>query len=286
MKLLVIALLLHFSYGAVLQKRAGEISYIFGFGDSYTARCFNISGVQPSEFNPMGNPPNDRCTSSDGPNWIEYLTTTYNNSLILTYDFAVSGGAIPNSLVDQVMFQYEPVYSHSNHTWTGDNAIFMTWIGINDITILSSLYQNMSDFNVTLPPRFDQYFGLMENLYNTGARKFMFINMPPLDRTPMIQNHTASIIQNFAQGVSLFNDVLLPQYVGWFQGNHSNIQTTIYDAHSAFNTILDDAPAYGFANNSCFNSTDCFWWNNYHPEGAVHQRLAKQMIINLTPLGW
>lgn len=122
----------------------------------------------------------------------------------------------------------------------------------------------------------------------------------------MVQNYTAPIIQNFAQGVSLFNDVLLPQYVNWFQGNHSNvsmpsqiqveseselipcvqIQTTIYDAHLAFNTILDDAPAYGFTNNSCFNITDCFWQNNYHPEGAVHQRLAKQMVTNLTPLGW
>lgn len=192
-------------------------------GDSYTTRGFDTSGVQPSTFNPMGNPPDDRSTSSAGPNWIEYLTTTYNSSLIMTYDFAVSGGAIPNSLVDQVMFQYEPMYSHSNHTWTSENTIFMTWIGINDITILSSLYQNHSDFNTTLPPRFDQYFGLMENLYNTGARKFLFINMPPLDRTPMIMNHTDDIIAELKAGVALFNEVLLPTYVDWFQGNHSKV---------------------------------------------------------------
>jgi hypothetical protein len=175
----------------------------------------------------MGNRPDDRSTSSAGPNWIEYLTTTYNNSLIMTYDFAVSRGAIPNSLVDHVMFQYEPMYSHRNHIWTSDNTIFMSWIGINDITILSSLYQNPSGSNNTLPPRFDQYFGLMENLYNTGARKFLFINMPPLDRTPMIMNHTDDIIEEFSEGVTLFNEVLLPTYVDWFRRNYSNVSRLI-----------------------------------------------------------
>jgi phospholipase/lecithinase/hemolysin len=60
----------------------------------------------------------------------------------------------------------------------------------------------------------------------------------------------------------------------------------IYDAHSLFDTVLDNAPAYGFKNNNCLNSTDCFWWNNYHPETAFHQKLAHDMTTNLTELGW
>ena len=178
----------------------------------------------------MGNPPDDRSTSSDGPNWIEYLTTTYNNSLIFTYDFAASGADIPGSLVDQIMFQYEPMYSQDNHTWAGDNTIFMTWIGINDITEESSLYQNESSFSSTLPTRFDLYFDLMGNLYNTGARKFLFINMPPLNRTPMILNYTSDVVEDFAEGVHLFNHVLLPQYVDQFQGNHSDVSCSCYES--------------------------------------------------------
>lgn len=195
-------------------------------GDSYTAIAFNISGVQPNPSSPLGNPTDDHGTSAAGPIWVEYLTETYNTSLILTYDFAVSGGAIPNSLVDQIMFQYEPKYSLMyNSTWNSTNSIFMVWIGINDITLLSLLYSNDIDWNSTLTPRFEQYFGLMDNLYNTGARKFLLVNIPPLDRAPMIRNHTEEIVENFAQGVQVFNEVLLPAYMDRWRSNHTDVRT-------------------------------------------------------------
>ena len=95
--------------------------------------------------------------------------------------------------------------------------------GINDVTILLLLYSNDTNWNQTLLPRFNQYFQLMDNLYNTGARKFFLVNLPPLDRTPMIRNHTDDIMANFKDGVNVFINVLLPEYVTWFQGNHSDV---------------------------------------------------------------
>ena len=41
-------------------------------------------------------------------------------------------------------------------------------------------------FSECLPPRLDAYFALMDNLYITGARNFFFVNMPPLQRAPMV----------------------------------------------------------------------------------------------------
>ena len=122
------------------------------------------------------------------------------------------------------MFQYEPKYTE-NKFWNETDSIFMCWIGINDITILSLLYSNDTNWNQTLLPRFDKYFQLMGNLYNTGARKFFLVNMPPLDRTPMIMNHTDDIVANFKDGVDVFNNVLLPRYVSWFEGNHSDVSS-------------------------------------------------------------
>lgn len=67
------------------------------------------------------------------------------------------------------------------------------------------------------------YFDLMDNLYNTGARNFFFVNTPPLDRAPMITNHTQDIVDNFAQGVKLFNEVYLPEYVDSFTTSHAEV---------------------------------------------------------------
>jgi hypothetical protein len=60
----------------------------------------------------------------------------------------------------------------------------------------------------------------------------------------------------------------------------------IYDAHARFDLVLDNAPAYWFKNNTSMNGTGDFWWNNYHPETAFHQRLARDTTTNLTELGW
>jgi len=120
------------------------------------------------------------------------------------------------------MFQYEPKYTENKFRNETD-SIFMCWIGINDITLLSLLYSNDTNWNQTLLPRFNQYFQLMDNLYNTGARKFFLVKMPPLDRTPMIFNHTDEIIANFKDGVNVFNNVLLPRYVSRFEANHSDV---------------------------------------------------------------
>lgn len=56
--------------------------YLFAFGDSYTQTAFNISGSQPDACNPLGNPLVGQGTFSGGPNYIGWLTTTYNNRLI------------------------------------------------------------------------------------------------------------------------------------------------------------------------------------------------------------
>lgn len=68
-------------------------------GDSYTSIGFNERGYQPTRTNPLGNPEYPGWTSSNGPNWAEFLTVKYNKSELLTYDFAFGGATISSSLV-------------------------------------------------------------------------------------------------------------------------------------------------------------------------------------------
>lgn len=81
-------------------------------------------------------------TSSGGINWVGYLTTVFNASLVLNYDLAVSGACINNSivkapvrdLVSQVESTFEPNYAEkpASTPWTAENAVFAFWIGINE----------------------------------------------------------------------------------------------------------------------------------------------------------
>ena len=71
------------------------------------------------------------------------MTTEYNNSEVLTYNYAYGGAVIDRNLVtpyqesvvtltEQVNDQFlEQVGTIDG--WTSENALFSVWIGINDI---------------------------------------------------------------------------------------------------------------------------------------------------------
>ena len=99
-------------------------------------------------------------------------------------------------------------------------------------------------------------------------------------------------MNNYKEGVSYFNDHLLPTYVRNFKKDHKGVKTIVYDAFSLFSAILDHPQWYGFKDGTsytcigCKNGTGDFWSNNYHPTTDVHERLARDMVANLTVVGW
>lgn len=143
-------------------------------GDSYTATGFNATaGPQPNPCNPLGNPPYPGYTSSDGPNWVGFLSTTYNESFILTYNFAYNGSTVDSSLVppylptapsvkQQVQNDFLPRYgNHPSFTpWTTDDSLFGFFIGINDIGN-SFTQKNVSSIQASI---FVEYARLLEQV--------------------------------------------------------------------------------------------------------------------------
>jgi GDSL-like Lipase/Acylhydrolase len=114
-------------------------------GDSYTQTGFVSNGTLPAIGNPLGNPPYPGFTATGGENWIDYLTTTYNNSLVFTYNYAYGGATIDASLVTPylptVLSLTDQVNEFLNGTstkpaatqWKSSDTLFSVWIGINDI---------------------------------------------------------------------------------------------------------------------------------------------------------
>ncbi|OQE47544.1 hypothetical protein PENCOP_c001G06049 [Penicillium coprophilum] len=267
------------------------MTYLFTFGDSYTQTEFTVDGTQPSATNPMGNPALGTGTTSGGTNWVGYLTTLYNASPVLSYNFAVGGATIDNSIVDtkvkdvtsQVQ-DFELAYSKkpASAPWTSENAIFGFWIGINDI---GWGHQNTQP-SVLVPRLMAQYRFLVEKVYASGGRKFLFLNVPPTDRSPMIIKEGPEAVKTYATWVKAYNNGLQTM-INDFKSSHTDTTIVLYDTWSFMPKILDDPQTYGFPNATCFNEngTSCIWWNHYHPGQNYHKLQAADMKQYLQPLG-
>ncbi|KAJ5507968.1 hypothetical protein N7527_010111 [Penicillium freii] len=230
-------------------------------------------------------------TSSGGTNWVGYLTTLYNASPVLSYNFAVGGATIDNSIVDtkvkdvtSQVRDFELAYSKKpiSAPWSSDNAVFGFWIGINDI---GWGHQNTQP-SVLVPTLMAQYKFLIEKLYASGGRKFLFLNVPPTDRSPMVIKEGPEAVKTYATWVKAYNDGL-QSMINNFKSSHDDTTIVLYDTWSFMLKILDDPQTYGFPNATCFNDngTSCIWWNHYHPGQNYHKLQAADMIQYLQPLG-
>lgn len=128
-------------------------------GDSYSETGFKPSSTLPSIGNPLGNPPYPGHTAVGGENWVDFLTTTYNNSLTFTYNFAWGGATIDAKLVtpgqgisltNEVNTFLNKFASKPPSTpWQTPNTLFSMWIGINDI---GYSYNQVDDLDTFVSP--------------------------------------------------------------------------------------------------------------------------------------
>ncbi|KAJ6468118.1 hypothetical protein C8R47DRAFT_1151899 [Mycena vitilis] len=269
------------------------ITYWFPFGDSYTTTGFDPNGTLPSVGNPLGNPAFPGETGGGGENFVGFDTVTYNKSLILTYDYAVGGATIDPTLVapitlalpDEVdQFIAGVATKPANARWTSENALFSVWIGINDIGNTFYLDGDRNAFSDTL---LDRYFTQVQRLHDAGGRKFLFINVPPTYRAPLLVSFFSPA--QLAQGknvTEVFNAKLAAR-VNAFKGANHGVTTWTWDAYTAFTTILDAPTKYGFnANTSSFGGVDDFWGNSYHPSSPAHHIFAKEVSGLLRGTPW
>ncbi|KAK0446950.1 uncharacterized protein EV420DRAFT_1714401 [Desarmillaria tabescens] len=268
-------------FAAVLGTNAQK--YWFSFGDSYTQTGFTTNGTVPAVGNPLGNPPYPGWTATGGQNWVDYVTTVDNTSLVLTYNLAYGDLVTPYeptvlSLTDQVNeFLTSYAARPSTTSWTSANTLFSVWIGINDIGNSYYLGGDRDAFSDTL---MDAYFALVEQLVlvganlrrdcNVGARNFLFVNVPPIDRSPLMLAQSTSSQALEKSVIAGFNSKLVTRAAA-LEANHSCVKTWIWDSNAAFTAILDDPTSYGFQDATSYgDGATIFWGNNYHPSSYAH----------------
>ncbi|KAH9838700.1 uncharacterized protein C8Q71DRAFT_752519 [Rhodofomes roseus] len=275
-----------------------SIEYVYAFGDSYTfvqgthglANFSFIGDLFDLSFTP-GELLTDEIvyknTSSDGANWIEYLTGCFAGDPAFCprklWDFAFAGADIDGNilplhhnftipLVDQV--KQWVTYAKDVVPHPVKNTLTAWWIGINDTgdTISNA---TITDWTAFWNAEMTSYFNAVQSAYDNGLQgAHLFINVPPGERAPA---HTDSDDQDTIKAhIELYNSVLA-DYVAAFAKEHPDTNVLTFDAHSWFNEVLDNAAVYGFTNTTGYctcSDPSYFWYNTGHPTERVHRLLA------------
>jgi len=284
---------------------------MFVFGDSYTTTGFNVTLAQPNAANPLGNPPYPGYTAVNGPNWVDFLTTTYNQSFIETYNLAYGGATVDSDLVaeylptvldfrQQVNTEYIPYYSTKKAaTWTSADSLFAMFFGINDVG------NSYSKQNATLNGLiFNVYSGLVDELYKTGARNFLFLNVPPTNLAPLITAYGPYTMALAAADIADFNDRLSAMVYN-LTDTYKDATAFIFDTNRVFSQVLEYPASYpqtaGYKNTTAycdaymngtptedyFNATcgvpvnQYFWLNSLHPTYPMMDVVGQQVVQEL-----
>lgn len=115
------------------------------------------------------------------------MSTVYNSTLVLAYDFArvyatVDNAVIPAmypdipSIADQTQTWKDNIASKPEYApWTSENALFAVYVGTNDV---ANTYTDPSTMQAKLSAAQDRLFELLGSLYEFGARKFLLLQVP------------------------------------------------------------------------------------------------------------
>jgi len=161
--------------------------------------------------------------------------------------------------------------------WTESDALFAIWMGVNDVgngwyaTNWTSLSQEI----------INTYFTQVQILYDSGARNFVFLSVPPIQSTPMVLAYGNTTVTQVAAGVKRYNQLLMTS-LETFMANNTGVKTWLYDTSVSFEKAIADPTKYGAPNATCYNSdgVSCLWYNDYHPGQAIH-KLVAEGVANL-----
>ncbi|EJF66207.1 hypothetical protein DICSQDRAFT_98135 [Dichomitus squalens LYAD-421 SS1] len=282
----------------------GTTQFLFTFGDSYTTDGFNISAGVDS--------PVPGFTSSNGPNWVQFLGGTYNVTDTQVFNLASGGATIDAalvapfeptvlSIVDQVQ-QFHDILAPkpAGAEWNSSNSLFAFWIGINDVgnSFSWTNVTSQSDFHKVLMKRL---FSQVEILYQDGARSFLFLTVPPTNRAPLLIEQGPQAVGKITAALADYNAQLAANVRAFNQTHKDLDQVLVFDTRPIFNTLLNNAETFGFVNSTgfcdayqngtpepttqtppCAPVSSYFWLNTLHPLFTVHNILAHALSTALS----
>lgn len=130
----------------------------------------------------------------------------------------------------------------------------------------------------------DQYINQTQTLYDSGARRFLFLTVPPIQLSPSVQGQGAATVAAEGAAVKQYNDALKSRITAFAAAN-PKAKTYVVDTTTPFMTAIDDPKAYGADNATCFDEsgTKCLWWNDVSPSPRSYDRKLRMLTTAVSP---
>lgn len=225
----------------------------------------------------------DKVVSTFPPFWIISTTDHRDNSTPRHHNYTV----MLEEQVQQFLTYAQPALSRFVDP---SKTLVAFWIGINDIND-SAKYA--VDFPVFYDKLITTLFESVQSVYNAGYRNFLFMNLPPLDRTP----------GNLLKSTPLPNttmidswDEILSSHIDIFNKQNTCANAFGFDVNGFLNGVLDPPEKYGIKNVTgycksydqpyvdtdpqqygCLPLSEYAWFNDGHMTSRIHEILAKEL---------
>ncbi|KAK1983954.1 GDSL-like Lipase/Acylhydrolase [Colletotrichum cereale] len=262
--------------GDFLRQTASKSLVVFG--DSYSTVGFWPGGPLPAAGNPLGNPALPGQTTSSGLNWVGHLTSTLNTSLVLTYDFAVTGATTDKQIVDTyaqycVDDQVDQYTQYVSSKINKANTLVAVWIGINDVG--EPFWDRQA---APIAKIMDRYFQLLQTLVNDGLKNFVLLTVPPFsDQIPAMIGQPETDLARLRLDIASYNQALKDRLTA-FKSSNSGIKGLVFDVKPSFDLVVKNFAKYGARDATCYGSSNCLWADNYHAGLAIHKLLAENLV--------
>ncbi|EFQ33588.1 GDSL-like Lipase/Acylhydrolase [Colletotrichum graminicola] len=248
------------------------------FGDSYSTVGFWPGGTLPAAGNPLGNPALPGQTTSSGLNWVGHLTSTLNTSLLLTYDFAVTGATTDKHIVDTYA-QYcvdDQIGQYTQYVSSKINkadTLVAVWIGINDVG--EPFWDRQA---APVAKTMNRYFQLLQTLVDDGLENFVLLTIPPFsDQIPAMIGQPEADLARLRSDIESYNQAL-KEGLAAFKSSNSSVKALVFDTRPSFDLVVNKFAEYGARDATCYGSRDCLWADNYHAGQAIHRLLAENLV--------
>jgi phospholipase/lecithinase/hemolysin len=179
------------------------------------------------------------------------LTVKYNSSTLLTYDLASGGATIDSALVapylptvssvaEQIENEWLPTYAAQSPDviWSSDDTLFAIFDGINDVG--NSWWENTTAVNAAI---YSVYARLVDELYSAGARNFVFLNVPPIDRSPLALANSALDQSTQYVDIKAWNEALISMAQS-LKAAKPDVNVFTIDTNKYFTEVLNSPSSF------------------------------------------
>lgn len=227
---------------------------------------------------------------TNGPNWIDYLSTKLGLPPSTTQtNFAISGattGSQNSAFPGLPGLQQEVAGFTLANPQADPNALYVIWAGANDyLEVIGQTDPSIPVGNLA---------NAIAALTSVGAKDILVANLPDLGKTPLVASRgpavseaTSAVVQGhntlLAQTLATLGPQLAPQ----------GVTLISLDVNTLINGALANPSKFGFTNTTdaclfpsplffppgpvtiCSNPNEYLFWDSLHPTTVAHQFVAE-----------